>query len=483
MFWIFALLVMLAPLPFGLVHGLGQALYACLVLTLVAGHSLARLPAGPVVPVGTVAPEAVALGLLGLVLGLQLLPLAPAAWVHPLWPESAAALGLTGRGTIYPAPGAAIESMLRLLTYVGVFWLALQWGRDRVGARRLLGAVVVAGTGYALYGLIDSFGDFGRVLWVEKSVAGSDALSSTLINRNSYATLAGFALLCAVGLYLAGLNQALAGGRSGRDRVVHILHQAFGHGAPLLACILVLLTALFLTKSRAGVSSTLFALLFLLIALGLLRKIDGLMARILALMLPLALTATFLLSGEGWQLRLAATDLDREHRLVVYDQTWRAIQTSPWVGHGPGSYAQLFPMYADRQSNRYPKAHNDWLETLFDLGIPASLLWFSLLAGLAARSLAGIFRRRRDRVYPAVAASTCLLAGLHALADFSLQIPAVAITFALLLGVGISQSQSSAPAPGLAAEGGVTRGLFSQNTQGNPAKHADPSVINPRSTR
>ena len=48
--------------------------------------------------------------------------------------------------------------------------------------------------------------------------------------------------------------------------------------------------------------------------------------------------------------------------------------------------------------------------------------------------------RRKGRVYPAVAVAASVCVGLHALADFSLQVPAVAVSYAVLLGIGAAQS-------------------------------------------
>jgi hypothetical protein len=55
----------------------------------------------------------------------------------------------------------------------------------------------------------------------------------------------------------------------------------------------------------------------------------------------------------------------------------------------------------------------------------------------------GVRTRRRDRIIPAAALSVGLLAALHSLVDFSLQIPGFAIVVFGLLGVGVAQSFSS----------------------------------------
>jgi O-antigen ligase len=320
--------------------------------------------------------------------------------------------------------------------------MALQLGRDRRRAAGILWSLVLAGTGYALYGLAMHFGGLDLVLWVEREGAARN-VAGPMINRNSFATYLGLVLVCAAGLYLDGVVKALAPGRVGRDRLVYLTHQAFVRGAPLLAAILVLTTALFLTHSRAGVSSALAALLVLVVFLGLMTLLAARAYRVLTVVLLAAVLWVFFVSGDGWLARLTATDLEREGRLQVYEQTWQAILQAPWTGYGVGGYEQTFLIFADERTVNTYKAHNDWLEMAFELGLPAAIVWFAVLAGLAGRCLAGFFRRRRDHVYPVAGFCAAILVGLHALADFSLQIPAVAATFATLLGVGVAQGWSS----------------------------------------
>ncbi len=169
------------------------------------------------------------------------------------------------------------------------------------------------------------------------------------------------------------------------------------------------------------------------------------MYRLIPLTILAAGLGVFLISCEGWLDRLTATDAERETRMIIYEQTWQAIQSAPWTSYGIGGYEQTFPMFADYRISNTDKAHNDWLETMFELGLPAALIWFAVLGGLGLRCIIGFFRRRRDHVYHAVGINACVLIGLHSLVDFSLQIPAVAmaITLAVLLGVEVAQSRSS----------------------------------------
>jgi O-antigen ligase len=115
------------------------------------------------------------------------------------------------------------------------------------------------------------------------------------------------------------------------------------------------------------------------------------------------------------------------------------------VGTGLGTFADVYPLYRggiDSTGLVWDKAHNDHLELLLGLGIPAAGAIFLAIAILALRCLSGVFARRRNSHYPITGFIASVLVGLHAFFDFSLQIQAVAMSFALLLALGVAQSVS-----------------------------------------
>jgi hypothetical protein len=83
------------------------------------------------------------------------------------------------------------------------------------------------------------------------------------------------------------------------------------------------------------------------------------------------------------------------------------------------------------------------LEFAAGLGLPAALCWWGAITFCATQMARGIFKRRKDRAYPLVGLGGTILIAVHSTVDFSLQIPAVALTYAVLLGIGLSQSYSS----------------------------------------
>jgi O-antigen ligase len=252
----------------------------------------------------------------------------------------------------------------------------------------------------------------------------------------------GLALLCSVGAYLfrfKGITQ----GRIGRDRMIIFLQTAFVKGMLRLSSIIILVGSLLMSLSRAGITFSLLSLAMLfLLYLSIRAKHRSLYGPMTAILI-LALIAIIFLNGDKFFYRISETTLEHDFRMKAYEQIWPAIWSAPIMGFGLGSFEQVFPMYADIETSQLTRAHNDWLEMIFELGWPGALLWFSLLSGLVFRCFWGIYRRERDQVFPLVACCAGLLVGLHSFVDFSLQIPAIAASFAALLGIGVAQSYSS----------------------------------------
>jgi O-antigen ligase len=129
-------------------------------------------------------------------------------------------------------------------------------------------------------------------------------------------------------------------------------------------------------------------------------------------------------------------------RLPIYQDTLAMIADRPLLGHGYGSYGTSFLRYQERAAGPFiiDKAHNTYLEHAAELGIPATVLLYLAPLLLVLFCLRGAFVRRKEKIYPLLAVSATVLVAVHSLMDFSLQIPAVAVTYAMILGMGTAQS-------------------------------------------
>ncbi len=132
-----------------------------------------------------------------------------------------------------------------------------------------------------------------------------------------------------------------------------------------------------------------------------------------------------------------------EGRLETYRSTLRMIADHPWFGTGLGTFAWSFPAYRSANISMWgvwDRAHNTLLELASDLGVPlAGLVVAAWLIALTVL-VRGIRIRRRNLSVPVAALSVAILALLHSLIDFSLQIPGYAIVIFAIVGAGLSQS-------------------------------------------
>ena len=248
---------------------------------------------------------------------------------------------------------------MRLLAYAGIFWISLQYCRRSLRARQVLLAVVYAGAVYALYGLVVYLSGSETILIFRKSAYFGD-VTSTFVNRNSYATYAALGFVCCTGLLLVLFTQAIEGGFTGARRIGRIVELIIGRGWPLMLAWIVLLLAMVLSHSRAGFGSALLGLLVLLVVAGLTRAIDRRLAVAFTAVCLGGLVWTVGIGGDTLLARLMQTQLAVEERPLVYERTLAAIGDSGCVrdrlGHLRGS-VPLLPNRGDQRLLQHGPQH------------------------------------------------------------------------------------------------------------------------------
>ncbi|NGM24211.1 O-antigen ligase family protein [Roseomonas stagni] len=370
---------------------------------------------------------------------------------HPLWAEAAAALGAGTSDAISVDPERTIQALLRAASFALVFWLAVQFGRDRERARHAVVAFVAASIAYAAYGLVMHFSGREAILWFAKEAYLGD-LTSTFVNRNAYGAYAGLGLLASALLLLDSVRPVLGARRVGARDVAETL---LLRGTPYLAAMALTGTALLLSHSRGAFLATALAVLALLLVVAATRFVKPVQAGAFALLLCLVGGGVLGMSGDGTLWRLAETAervgdaperMADDARAPLNALTLDAIAAAPLVGHGYGAFLPAFRIYRDTELAAplvWEFAHNSYLEAAMELGLPSAGLFLLAPLLILLRCIRGALRRRRDQVYSILAVAAAVLAGAHGLVDFSPQIPAVAATLALLLGLGYAQSWSS----------------------------------------
>ncbi len=449
MFWMLIAVVLLAPLPFAAfstyVYAWSWGLMACVVGGLLAAWSV-RVALGwerPAFGLRRTWPFVLLFMGAAIWAAVQSISPTPGEWHHPLWRSAAEALELDLEPAVSLDPYETLSALTRLLAYGGIFWLSLQYSRRAVRARQVLYAVTYAGLAYAVYGLIVQFTGSQMIFWLPKFAYEND-LTSTFVNRNSYATYAGLGLLCTTGLILVAISQSVGTALGRRERLLRLVENMTGRQWLLLVAWIAIMTALILSNSRAGFLSTVLGLMILVLVLGLTRTVHARFAVAFGVACVVAVGVFFTIGGEQLGARLADISLVASERPRVYQLTLGAIESAPLLGTGYGTFEEVFRFYRTSDiGNFYLKAHNTYLENALELGIPAAVALFGILAGFLMLTFAGLRRRQQEAVYPCVGFAATVLVAVHSTVDFSLQIPAVAATYCLIMGAACAQSWSS----------------------------------------
>jgi len=451
-FWSLVIPILAAPLPFGSVSEWAWGPQVIIAAFVLAAWILFVVTGGLTVTVGLkqIAIPAVLFGVTIVWILIQLAPFTPASWHHPVWREAATALGTTAGSRITVDPDRSAAGIARLLWYATVFWLALQLGRDRVIARRSIWLVSVAAAAYAAYGLAVHLGGTETVLWTKKNVyLGS--LTSTFVNKNSYAAFAGLGLICLTSLLAERLIERSTEGETSGGRFALLANELIAKGWPLLVGWFLVATALILANSRAGLASGIIGLIALIMAIAASRSVSSRFSKWFAGITVGAILIFVIVSGGQVLHRFDKTIEAAGSRIALYELTLRAIDDSPMLGMGYGTFPRVFELYrvpvltASIYEARHTaqKAHNTYLENALELGIPVATALTLSVVWFVGACILGIRRRRRDSMYAAVGIAASVLVGIHSIFDFSLQIPAICVTYFFLLGIACAQSWST----------------------------------------
>lgn len=381
---------------------------------------------------------------------IQTLPGVPATWAHPIWQVASDGLGHAVPATISMNVWRTDAELLKLASAIAACWLACAMAQRSETAATLFGAVIVIGALYALYGFILLLANMTQAQLIYHIPIASPFLTGPFMLHNSFATYAGLATLAAVARLFHAGSETIISKRGLRQLVLSLIQFTFGRGAPHVIATIVLFAAVIASASRGGFAGTCagFAAMAVLMFLLALRS-PGRIWPVVGIAVAVAPIVTILVISGG-QLgdrvdQLVSTGNADEIRLALWAATERMIADAPWRGLGLGTFQDAYPLYA---TQIFPyvmdKAHCDYLEFAAGIGLPAAITWWFAVAIAAFQVAQGALIRRRNRLYAVVATGATVLIAVHSAMDFSLQIPAVALSYATLMGIGLAQSARSA---------------------------------------
>lgn len=440
------LLVLWLPLPWGSHTAWAADLLAALSLALLCtwlalatlGH--ARLPER----IGRLAwPLVLWLLWIGWIV-LQILPLPPedlatrSPAAHAAHRAVAELAGAEPRWSSSISPSATGDRLLLTLGYFALYWCVVLGAiGSEARIRALLWTVAAAGTIQALYGALMTLSGLEWAFFAPKRWY-LDSATGSFVNRNHFAGYLELTAAAALALVLADLKP-VRGRRSWRQRLRDLIAFAFSDRARARVALAIMLVGIVLSKSRMGNLAFFAALTVCGIAFIALRQ-RALAMRAAILFLSLLVVDVWIVSRwfgfEQLVERLETTDLGQEGRLRLLDEIPPVLEAYGDAGSGLGTFALAYaPFRSTQMREHFDHAHNDYVELAVETGITGLVLVLAF-AGIHALHALRIVILRRRRL-PAAAAFAALMGltamGIHATAEFNLQIPANAATLLVLL--------------------------------------------------
>ncbi len=393
---------------------------------------------------------------------LQILPV-PISWLsivspeRALWIERAStALGVSVHfSTISYEPLVTFLFTARwifLALYAWMLHTALAQEKDPRWLFTLLFAVAGLEAAYGiLQALIPSLGVFGQ-----QSESGSG--SGTFVNRNHFAAFLGMLWPLLLARLLVLHDESPWRGREAAH--TPSLDSAARQKQIFLSLVTgLVLLALFFSRSRAGILSSLVALSVFVILGGGERK------RMLPFVIGCWLVMLVYGSAIGFEEiieRFNALEAAAPGRFKIWQDTWQMIQDHLWTGAGLGAFSRTIMVYQSHLPDTLDivHAHCDYLEWAAELGLPAAgaliaatwaAWWRSALRVNHLDVPIGklqpvdtLYRGRRLMRIGALSGAAAFLC--HEWVEFGGQIPANQIVFVMLLVLMRIRLSPAAPA-------------------------------------
>lgn len=445
-FWLLAAVLAFSPLPFASVGAIWTWVYSVIISLALLVYLAQRRRRDRGIPgLPRLLYLALALVLTVSLLGyLQAVPGLFPSMQHPVWAQTAALIQSSEMpGYLSIVPNRSVLVATSYLTYIGFALLVAWHGSRQRNAELLLKIFIGTQAVYVAYGLFTSFAGQETILWFEKA-AYRGVLTSTFVNRNSYATYAGLGALASLALILRFLRHTLVTETSRHARFRDFIEVLTSSGWLLPVVLVMCIVAVLLTGSRMGLTAMLVAASVLLLGWtvrlprGQARTFGG----ILVVVLIALLMVNFVLSGGLTADRFSRFFEDGDGRFLVYPLMLDAISERPWTGYGLGTFASAFRLVRDDTIMSYfDRGHSDYLELVMDVGWPAAgmiVAGFLILLIVAWQAS----RRRTEYEFALLSVAATVQIGIHSAVDFSMQMPAVVFAYLVVALVGAGAGAS-----------------------------------------
>jgi O-antigen ligase len=344
-----------------------------------------------------------------------------------------------GWKTLSVVPGATLTSGLGVLLPVAAFLGArlLDPTRMLTLVKLLIAVAVTQGfLGLVQFGTAQT----GDMLF---QVPGghTDSATGSYANRNHLAGLMEMTLPLVLALFFYALHHAASPQRAKgwlRQKAAYLTSRSGGTTVIYGLIAVFLIISVLFTRSRTGIALSLLGVVIAAMMFAR-RPAEGTKLGPVLAVLALAAVGALGIGLAPVVERFSVAAVGEDTRWQLFDLTIEGGKTYLPVGTGPGTFPWVFPAWQPAElGNRFVnRAHNDYLEWLFDVGLFAAAL-LAIAVVVYTRQWKRLHNGRdgsRCHLVQAAAGISLLLLAIHELVDYNLYTPMNQVVFGLLAAV------------------------------------------------
>ena len=339
---------------------------------------------------------------------------------------------------------ATFETLMLSLYYFTIFILGVTLVNTRKRIKYVLAVFLILGVFESIYSMyLVSIGQTGTLIQVT-TVSVFNA-SGTFINKNH---LVAFLSLC----FILGLTLRMILTKDDNDESylglkVRMIRYVSRPLRLLDFSLFLILAGIWNTHSRAGLLSFILSILFLLLLVGLIKKIKMINYKTIISAILLSILLVIVVADDiGYILETLGVKSDdsmryilnsAQGRLLAFEQVVENFSQYWFTGVGPGAYPVFFVNHRSiEQTAFFDHAHNDYIEFIIEYGVFSFIILLLMILFLYRIMKYAIKMNKLFYQFLAVGVvSSMIYMLLHGNMDFNARIPANIVTIIVAISV------------------------------------------------
>jgi len=353
--------------------------------------------------------------------------------------------------TISVDPYATRTELFKIISYLGVFLLIINYVDSKRKLMRMSAVIVFSGIVVALLGVAQKVAEAPKIYWFWEPIFKNDAsFFGPFVNPNHFAGYIEMIVPLSIGLFIAKWkHMAKKQLRGIREFLIKMSEEEVCKLILLSFFIILMAGALFLSSSRGGIISFLGSMVFLLAMM--IRKEKG--GRNITILVVFLMSILSFLIWMGISPLIeefsSIQDLSKDYDIQYRFQNWKdilgIIKDFPLFGAGLETFSAIFPKYKTIWLQyHYLYLENDYLQLLCEMGLLGFgiFLWFMLSlfrkigSDYSRPDIGGRSGVQYISFYGCLTAIVAIM--IHSFWDFNMHIPSNAQLLSMLIGLTIA---------------------------------------------